>query len=224
MAVSWLVETQGKRQKIAGAYGAIQQQPAPNGRKPTAKCKDIKGLRVKKLVLGEATDAEPHTAVPAARGADEAVGRAAEPGVEAPRTAAQQPPFVFFCLLIKPGTSIRWSPLVAVMPMIFAPLIHIAMHVVEAPGIGREAGHLDGLVAEAALGAICIAIIAIVIGQLRADRFAAIKRRGAAGAAGVFPLRLTRQSVGASRALAEPGAKLDRIKPTHPLHRSLVGI
>ena len=60
-------------------------------RKETAECKDIKGLRVKKLVLGEATDAETEAVEAAVRGDDEAGGRAAVRGVVVPRPAAQQP-------------------------------------------------------------------------------------------------------------------------------------
>ncbi len=57
----------------------------------TAKCKEVKSLRVKKLILGEATNAEPNTAAAEVRMEAEAVGRAAAPGAEEPRPTAQQP-------------------------------------------------------------------------------------------------------------------------------------
>ena len=50
----------------------------------TAKCEDIKGLSVKKLVLGEATDAETDDEAAVVREEVEAVGRAAELGEVAP--------------------------------------------------------------------------------------------------------------------------------------------
>jgi len=93
-------------QKTPGACGAIaeqttavnrqpqanSQQPTANSqRKETAECKDIKGLRVKKLVLGEATDAETDVVVAEVRVEDDAVSRAAVPGIDVPRPAAQQP-------------------------------------------------------------------------------------------------------------------------------------
>ena len=57
----------------------------------TAKCKELKSLRVKKLILGEATNAEPNIADAVDRMVEVAAGRAAEPGVVVPRPAAQQP-------------------------------------------------------------------------------------------------------------------------------------
>ncbi len=58
----------------------------------TAKCKDVKSLSVKKLILGEATNAEPNIGVAAApRMAVVAAGRAAVPGEVEPRPTAQQP-------------------------------------------------------------------------------------------------------------------------------------
>ena len=87
----------GRLQRHSGT--ANSQQPTANSRrsetnsqrKETAECKDIKGLRVKKLVLGEATDAETDEEAAAVRVAVVAVGRTADRGVEVPRPAAQQP-------------------------------------------------------------------------------------------------------------------------------------
>ena len=94
----------GRLQRHSGTANSQQptansQQPTANSRrsetnsqrKETAECKDIKGLRVKKLVLGEATDAETDDAVAENRVVEVAVSRAAFPGVVEPRPAAQQP-------------------------------------------------------------------------------------------------------------------------------------
>ena len=105
--------------------------------------------------------------------------------------------------------------------MVFAPLPHIAVHVVQAPAIGREAGHVDGLLSIRALGAVSINVSAVVVGQLRRERGPAVKRRGAAGTAGVLPLGLARQAVTLARALAQAAAELQRIKPAHLLHRTV---
>ena len=110
---------------------------------------------------------------------------------------------------------------VTVMPVVFAPLPHIAVHVMQAPAVGREAGHLGGLLAISALGAVSINVIAVVVGQLRRKRGPEMKRCGAAGAAGVFPLGLARQPVTLARALAQAAAELLGVVPAHPLHRTV---
>jgi hypothetical protein len=99
----------------------------------TAKCKEVKGLRVKNQVLGEATDAETDGVRAEARGAVVAVSRAAVPGDAEPRPTAQQPSIhvilISFSFFINPGTSILWCPFVIVMPMISTPFPYIAVHV-----------------------------------------------------------------------------------------------
>ena len=61
-----------------------------------------KELKSKELVLGEAADAETDVADAVVRAASEAASRAAEPGEEAPRPAAMQPPieinFILACI------------------------------------------------------------------------------------------------------------------------------
>ena len=140
-----------ERSKISGAYGATRnsQQPQTN-----SQCKEIKSLRVKKLVLGEATDAETDEAVAAVRVVDVAGGRTAVRGVEVPRPAAQQPWFISSGGRNKPGLVIARGEVLTFMPMVFAPLPHVAVHIMEAPAIGREAGHLACLLAIGALGAV----------------------------------------------------------------------
>jgi hypothetical protein len=112
------------------------------------------------------------------------------------------------------------------MRVVFAPLPHIAVHVMETPAIGREAGYLRSLLSINALGAkavgeMSVGVIAIIIRQIGGKRFSKPEWRGAAGAAGVFPLGLTRQPVALARALAQTAAELLRIKPAHPLHRTV---
>ena len=106
---------------------------------------------------------------------------------------------------------------VIVMSVIFAPLPHITVHVMEAPAIGREDGYLRSLLSINALGAkavgavgemAVVGVIAIVIRQLGGKRFSKPEWRGAAGAAGVFPLGFARQPVALARALAQTATEL----------------
>ena len=69
------------------APGVPTEKSAANRR--TAKGKELKSLRVKNQVLGEATDAETDDAAAAVRVAAAAAGRAAVPGVDEPRPTAQ---------------------------------------------------------------------------------------------------------------------------------------
>ena len=52
---------------------------------------------------------------------------------------------------------------VTVMTMVFAPLQDIAVHVVQAPAISWEAGHLDGLLAISARETVSINVISVVV-------------------------------------------------------------
>ena len=215
--------------KTPGACVAIAGKPTNrrsetnSQRRETAECKDIKGLRIKKLVLGEATDAETDAdaAVAVVRVVVAAVGRTAVRGVVVPRPAAQQPWFISSGSRNQPRLVIVRGEVVTLMPVVLAPLIHIAVHIVQAPAIGREAGHVDGLLAVGALGAASINIIAVVVGQIRRQRGPEMERCGAAGTAGVLPLGLARQAVTLTRALAHAAAELQRIKPAHLLHRTV---
>ena len=155
--------------------------------------------------------------------AADAVGRTAVPGVVVPGAAAQQPVCILGCHPIQPRAPVFWCPLVAVVPVVEAPLPHIPVHVVKAPGVGREAPHRRCLLAVLALGAVAIDIVGVVVGQVGGDRFAEVEGRGGARPAGVFPLGFARQGVAAARALAQAAAELHRIKPAHSLHRPLVG-
>ena len=79
--------------------------------------------------------------------------------------------------------------------MIRTPLPYIAMHIMQSPRIGGEAGYIRRLPPVFSSFAFPKHTIAIVISQLRADRGAVMKWRGGARSAGVFPLGFTRQGV-----------------------------
>ena len=100
--------------KNPGAFGANSQ------------CKEIKGLSVKKQVLGEATEAETKSVTAAVRGEPEAVGRTAAPGVSVPRAAAQQLRGSFTRY---PGATICWGTMIEVVPVIQTPFPYISMHI-----------------------------------------------------------------------------------------------
>lgn len=117
------------------------------------------------MILGEATDAEPHIVVLGVRVEVEAVSRAAVPGVAAPRAAAQQPSS-YIISVVSPRATICWCSVIVVMPVISAPLPHVAMHVVQPPGIGREAAGVGGLFAINSFLTPTIGVITIVICQL----------------------------------------------------------
>ncbi len=108
------------------------------------------------------------------------------------------------------------------MPFIQAPFPHIAVHVIQAPGIGRETGYVCGLLPIIALGAISINVIAVVVGQIWRQRGPEIKRRGSASPAGVLPLGFTGQGVTAAGALAKAVAKFHCIKYLRQYYLELV--
>ena len=182
---------------------------------------NIELLRIKGRVLGQTDHTEPDVVGDADGLVVAAVSRAAVAGVADPGAAAQQLLFVSSRTGNKPGLVIARGEVVTVMPVVLAPLPDIAVHVVQAPAIGRQAGHLAGLLAIGALGAVCIYKITVVVGQFRRQRGAKVKRRAAAGTAGVFPLGLAWQPVKLARALAQAAAELLRVVPAHPLHRKV---
>jgi hypothetical protein len=100
--------------KNPGAFGANSQ------------CKEIKGLSVKKQVLGEATEAENNIVIAVDRGVPEAVGRTAEQGVGVPRAAAQQ---LHGNFIRYPGATICWGIVIAFVPVIQTPFPYISMHI-----------------------------------------------------------------------------------------------
>lgn len=178
--------------------------------------------------MGEATDAETNEDVVEVREVEVAASRAAVRRMEEPGAAAQQPsslcewiPFLDG-LLVQPGRAIRGSPFIAVVPMIQAPLPHIAVHVVQSPGVRRKHPHWRGLLPVFALGPIGIDIISIVIGQFCGDCLAKMKRRCRARPAGVFPLRFAWQGVPTARALAQAGAKFYCLIPAYLFYRPLI--
>ncbi len=105
------------------------------------------------------------------------------------------------------------------------------MHVEESPGVGREAAHGGGLLAEQAAGAAAHLLVAVEVGLVGGEAAAGGEGGGRAGAAGVFPLglggqaeavglaapgdRALLQDVGGLEAqlLGQPVAEADRIPP-----------
>ena len=75
-----------------------------------------------------------------------------------------------------------------------APLPHIAMHLAQAPGVGRQQLHrLRPLKVAADIAAVGRGV-AVVVHLARRDVVAQVERPGGAGGAGVFPLRLGGQA------------------------------
>jgi hypothetical protein len=83
-----------------------------------------------------------------------------------------------------------------------APLPHVAVHLVQAPGVRGEGFHRHRLLAIFAGRAAVVGDGGVVVGLLRGDRVATpVEGRLRARTAGVFPLRLRRQ------ACRQPGQK-----------------
>src|SRR5262249_37460654 len=124
---------------------------------------------------------------------------------------------------------------------VLAPLPDVAMHVKQAPGVGREAAHRRGLLPVNALlalavkarakkphdnpGNICrrrfwqslVGVIAVVVGLVGRDRLAEVERCRRPCTAGVFPLRLGRQTEPLSRLLTQLFDELLAIIPGYAL-------
>ena len=73
---------------------------------------------------------------------------------------------------------------------VLTPLENIAVHVVQSPGVGGEAAHRRGLLPIHALLAVAIDDVAVVIGLVRGDGFAKVKRRCRSRTTGSIPTRL----------------------------------
>ena len=161
---------------------------------------------LRRTALGEADHTQTDIAEDVAGLVTGAVGRAAVPGAAAPGAAAQQPPsrFVIFInispldIRAHPGAAILRCSLIPGVPLIQAPLPHIAMHIPQTPSISWEIfdnrstswqrTHRCGLPPILAIWAITISTITIVLSKLRANRFPKVKRCDTARPAGVFPL------------------------------------
>ena len=80
-------------------------------------------------------ETEPNDVVPAVGGVPEAEGRAEEPRIEVPGTAAND---TVTTAVGCPSRAIRRRAKVVVVPTVFRPFPHIAMNLVEPPRIGLE--------------------------------------------------------------------------------------
>src|SRR5207244_36702 len=75
------------------------------------------------------------------------------------------------------------------------PLPDVAVHVKEAPGVGRERTDGRRRLAINALLPPVIGPVAVIVGLVGRDGRAGAERRGGAGAAGILPFGLGRQAV-----------------------------
>src|SRR5262245_5920694 len=96
------------------------------------------------------------------------------------------------CMSFRCGPSVCGRPVIRIMPEIGSPLANVAMHVIDAKGVGRERSGFDraGGKTEYRLR--------------RVDRVTIVVTSAAACAAGIFPLRLRGNSVVLSRSRGEP--------------------
>lgn len=82
---------------------------------------------------GRTTHPKTDTAAPDIRRAEAAEGRAASPGIAIPGPAAQHAGYLIPGF---PGRTVYRRAGVAIMPGVLAPFPHIAVHVVQAEGVG----------------------------------------------------------------------------------------
>ena len=84
-----------------------------------------------------------------------------------------------------PGATVTWSASIVVMPAVLHPLRHIAVHVMQAKGIGRKTAHRSRSIIVPAAAA------TIAIGPIGAYTVAPTVSSPRARARGVFPFRFT---------------------------------
>jgi len=92
------------------------------------------------------------------------------------------------------------------VPSVLAPFPDIAVHVVEAEGIGREGAYRGGFLAVFARRRAVVAVVAVEVGLVRADACSEVEGGAGAGTAGVFPFRFAGQPVGVAALPTQPGA------------------
>jgi hypothetical protein len=133
--------------------------------------KKTRELRTQCHSLHENTDTETVELGAVARITEVAIRRAAENGITAPRTAPQHS--VLAC-----SWSLRiGNVLLRIRPVpILTPLPDIPVHVVKTPGIGWKTAHRHGLFSIHAFIAIAIGEVAVVVGLVRGNRCAKVKR------------------------------------------------
>jgi hypothetical protein len=116
-------------------YGSKKKIDPPLGGKKRKRVKREKGLQ-----SPPSTAHHPKTVVDVAVG-EEAVAESgtAESRIEEPRTAPQWRTIII--TIFYPSTAILWCILIAIMPIVLAPLPNIANHVIESPSIGPFLTH-----------------------------------------------------------------------------------
>src|SRR5207248_3209225 len=110
---------------------------------------------------------------------------------------------------------------VGVVPVL-APLADIAVHVIQTPGIRREASHRRRPFPVDPLLATPVGTGASVADLVRANRFSPEERRGGAGPASILPLRLGRQVVRLAITLPQLSEKVLAVPPGHAFHREVL--
>src|SRR5262249_58775400 len=94
--------------------------------------------------------------------------------------------------------------LVAEFVAILYPLPDVAVHVVEAEGVGPEGAGLDRLVSVYALGTAALCVISVEVRLLGRDRGAGGERRRGRRSRRVFPLSLSQQTISLAGLAQEP--------------------
>jgi hypothetical protein len=124
------------------------------------------------------------------------VARFVVPGAAAHHAAA--------AIAAGPGAAVIWRPLVVVVPAVLDPLPDIAMHVVEAPLVGRVRADLDGL-----------SDILAEVGVVVRDPGANVISRCRSGPAGIFPLGLAEEAIAMAGLAAQPTQIALDVVPTY---------
>lgn len=114
---------------------------------------------------GRTTHPKPHAVVTAVRreemeaGGGAAVPRFANPGPAAHHAGTLSPTF--------PSGTVARGTFVALVRSVLAPFPDIAMHVVQAEGVGRERAHRHGLFSVFTLGGAVVGVVTIEVGLVR---------------------------------------------------------
>src|SRR5262249_42738228 len=129
------------------------------------------------------------------------------------------------------GSASLANPWVLALPKILAPLVDVAVHVVESPRIGGVRPHPGRPTdrPDSRRGRPPIADDATDVGLLKAERVANVEVRGCSSPARIFPLGLRRQAVdptGGSLTAKCRQALTERLGlvPGHLFDRELVGV
>src|SRR5262249_13633538 len=141
-----------------------------------------------------AGDAKAHVGVCLVRLETAPAGGAEVPARVAPRPAARTPELALVRSL---RVLFRTAGGVPVVQPVAAPLPDVAVHVVQPPGVGSVGADGRRAAEIRALGRVAVGLVAEKVGVVGRQVLPAVKRQGneRTGAAGIFPLRLGRQTV-----------------------------